>query len=94
MSFYFYYYLDNFIRAKQKLKIALQLSETEDLNSEIDEVLSKKKNAESLLLKGLINKICYHQKGSKVKLQKYLVFLFHHYQKIHLSYYLVSITKN
>ncbi|KAF0710842.1 DUF4806 domain-containing protein [Aphis craccivora] len=45
--------MNNFIRAKQKLKIALQLSETEDLNSEIDEVLSKKKNAESLLLKGI-----------------------------------------
>ncbi|KAL5244019.1 hypothetical protein ACI65C_011429 [Semiaphis heraclei] len=42
---------DNFIRAKQKLKIALQLSEAEDLNSEIDEVLAKK-NAESLLIKG------------------------------------------
>jgi len=46
MNFYFYYYLDNFIRAKQKLKIALQLSETEDLNSEIDEVLAKKKRRE------------------------------------------------
>lgn len=43
MNCCFYYYLDNFIRAKQKLKIALQLSEAEDLNSEIDEVLAKKK---------------------------------------------------
>lgn len=46
MNCYFYYYLDNFIRAKQKLKIALQLSEAEDLNSEIDEVLAKKKRRE------------------------------------------------
>lgn len=65
MNFYFYCYLDNFIRAKQKLKIAFQLCETEDLNSEIDEVLAKK-NAESLLLKGLINNVCYRKKGSKV----------------------------
>lgn len=46
MNCCFYYYLDNFIRAKQKLKIALQLSEAEDLNSEIDEVLAKKKRRE------------------------------------------------
>lgn len=43
MNCCFYYYLDNFIREKQKLKIALQLSEAEDLNSEIDEVFAKKK---------------------------------------------------
>lgn len=42
----YFYYLDNFIRAKQKLKSALQLSEAEDLNSEIDDVLAKKKRRE------------------------------------------------
>ncbi|CAI6374061.1 unnamed protein product [Macrosiphum euphorbiae] len=34
---------DDFIRAKQKLKLAIELSETEDINSEYDEKLSKNK---------------------------------------------------
>lgn len=35
------YVLDDFIRAKQKLKIAVELSETEDIESEHDAALSK-----------------------------------------------------
>jgi len=34
---------DDFIRGKQKLKIALALSETEDINSDKDELISKRK---------------------------------------------------
>lgn len=35
--------LDDFLRAKQKLKQAIELSETEDINSEKDEYYSKYK---------------------------------------------------
>lgn len=34
---------DDFIRGKQKLRIALTLSETEDINSDRDELISKHK---------------------------------------------------